>query len=509
MLTEARAWIYGLVSAAVVIVMAAPAPADWENPKVKPPQAAPQRRTAAEGAPPLPLPATPLRRSERKRQPAPPALIGMINFSDNQFKVVDGKRQQVNAFPTTQIDIERLMKFANGKLQIHYRYVPTSLDQFSWDPSELPLLYLTGWTAMPQLSEQMLGKLRRYLYDGGTLVLHAQCGRPEFVSTARKEIGRLFPDRELLPIDTDSPLFHAYFDIGEMRVRKDADPFKSMPPYLEAIYLGCRPAVIFSPIDLNCAWDVEKDPIVGGILYHQDDAVKLGVNIITTTLANLQYARAWGTQKIFHEQADKTRDQLVIAQIIHNGDWDPTPHALPNLMKYIQQNTTLNVQFKREAVDPADVDVFKHPVLYITGLRDFKFTDAQVNRLRTYLQSGGVLVGDSAAGVKAFDVAFRREIKRVLPSAELKGLDAEKSALFQMPFKIKTVDYENLVKVQNPLLNTPAMEGIEIDGQLGVIYSPLSLGNGWEQLKFAYNRGYAADDALRLGVNVFAYALTH
>lgn len=504
-----RKTIGGLLACAMVACVVAPVLAEFENPKVKPPKAAPQRRTAAEGVPPLPLPATPLRRSERKRQPAPPALVGMINFSDTRFKLVDGQRQRVSAFPTTQIDIERLMKFANSKLRIRYRYVPTSLSQFSWDPAELPLLYLTGWTPMPELSDAMAGKLRRYLYDGGTLVLHAQCGRPEFVQTARREIARLFPDRELAPIDTDSPLFHAYFDIATMRVRKDADAFKSMPPYLEAVYLGCRPGIIFSPIDLNCGWDVERNPIQGGILYHQDDATKLGVNIITTVLANLQYARAWGTQKLFHEQGDKTRDQLVIAQVRHNGDWDPTPHALPNLMKYIQQKTTLNVQFKRQSVDLADVDVFKHPVLYITGLRDFKLTDAQVARLRTYLTSGGVLLGDAAAGRKAFDVAFRREIQRVLPQSALKPLEPGKSPVFQMPFKVTTVDYENLVKAQNPTLNVPALEGIAIDGQLGVIYSPLSLSNGWEQLKFAYNRGYEADDALRLGVNLFAYALTH
>jgi hypothetical protein len=223
----------------------------------------------------------------------------------------------------------------------------------------------------------------------------------------------------------------------------------------------------------------------------------------------LQYARAWGTTKIFHEQAEKTRDQLVIAQIIHGGDWDPTPHALPNLMKYIQQNTTLNVQFKREAVDASAADVFKHPVLYLTGLRDFKFTDAQVQRLSAYLKAGGVLVADAAAGRKAFDVALRREIKRVLPQADLKPIDPRTSPLLQMPFKIQTVEYENLVKAQNPDLNVPALEGITIEGQLGVIYSPLSLANGWEQLKFAYNRGYASDDALRIGVNIFAYALTH
>jgi hypothetical protein len=502
----------GLFTATAVclaVCLAGTAWADFDNPKAKiPPVAKPQRRSGAEGFAPLPLPVTPLRRSELKRQPAPPALVGMINFSASQFKIVDGQRQEVGGFPTTQIDIERLMNYANSQLKINYRYMGMSLDGFSWDPTELPLLYLTGWTALPPLSDDLVAKLRQYLINGGTLVIHAQCGREEFVASARREIARILPNHPLAALDTDSPLFHAVVDIKEMRVRKDREDFKTIPPYLEAVYLGCRPAIIFSPIDLNCGWDVVNRPIDGGILYHQDDALKLGLNIIAVTLADLQYARSWGTEKIYHQQDDRTRDQLVIGQIIHNGDWDPTPHALPNLMKYVHQNTTLNVQFKRQAVDLSDAEAFEHPVLYMTGLRDFTFSEAQVQRLRNFLTGGGVLIADAAAGNKAFDVAFRREMHRVLSDQELKPLPLD-SPLYQMPYAIRTVEYTPLVSAQGGKITAPLLEGISLGGQLAVIYSPLGLSNGWEQLDYAFNRGYADTDALRLGVNILSYALTH
>ncbi len=480
----------------------------FENPKVKPPIARPHRRAAAESLPPLPLPATPLRRSERKRQPAPPALVGLINFSQTRFKIVDGKREKVKSFPTTQVDIEQMMRFANSRLKIRYRYMNTSFEKFSFDPTELPLLYITGWTPMPKLSDEIIAKLRRYLYDGGTLVLHAQCGRAEFYESAKENVMRIFPKRKLAMLDTDSPLFRAYMPLDRVRIRKDDKPLLHSPPLLRAVYLGCRPAIILSEIDLNCSWDVVKKPIQGGTLYHRDDGLILGANIITATLANFQYARAWGREKLYPEQNEKSRDQLVIAQVTHGGDWDPTPHALPNLMKYIQTQTTLNVQFKRCIVDLSDVDVFQYPVLYMTGLRDFKLTKGQVGRLRTYLNSGGMLLADSAAGKKAFDTAFRREIKRVLPKKELEVLSAD-SPIYQMPFKIKTVDYTELIKAQDPKLNTPRLMGIVIDGQLGVIYSPESFACGWEQLGFAYNRGYSDTDAIRLGVNILAYSMTH
>ena len=483
--------------------------AGWENPKAQPhPKAKPQRRTAAESLPPLPLPATPLRRSERKRQPSPPNLVGMVNFSERRFVQKNGKRVAASAFPTTVIDIERLISYANERLKIRYKYVPIQLEKFSWDPRTLPLLYVTGWTPMPKLSDETILSLKRYLYDGGTLVIHAQCGREEFRTTALREIKRIFPNRQLSAIDSDSPLFSAYYPIKTMRVRKDKNPFQNMKPYLEAIYLGCRPAIIFSPIDLNCGWDVAKNPIEGGVLYHQDDAVKLGVNIITSVLANMQYARAWGVQKVYHQQGKPSSDNLVIGQIVHNGDWDPTNHGLPNLMKYIAKNTTLKVQFKREAVELGSSKLFQYPVLYMTGLRDFKLTEAEVVQLRKYLIGGGVLIADSAAGRKAFDVAFRRELKRALPKHKIDRIKGD-SQIYQMPYTVRTVNYSDMVKATSPDLNAPTLEGVKIDGQLGVIYSSLGLGNGWEQLGFAYNRGYSDADAIRIGVNALAYAMTH
>jgi hypothetical protein len=53
------------------------------------------------------------------------------------------------------------------------------------------------------------------------------------------------------------------------------------------------------------------------------------------------------------------------------------------------------------------------------------------------------------------------------------------------------------------------LEAIEVDGQYPVIYSALSLSAGWEQLPRAYNKGYADQDALKLGVDVLMYVVSH
>jgi len=476
---------------------------DFKNPKANiPPKATPQRRNSGEGVPPLPLPATPLRRSEKKREPSPPALVGTVTFSPQSLR---GTKLE---WETTIIDIEKWVEWTNGQLNQKYRFVQTDFSKFSYDPSELPILYFTGWKPLPQFDDGTIQNIRQYLMNGGTWVVHSSCGRPEFNESFRREIARIFPDRELAPIPTDHPLFSTYYPIDTMRVRKGTDAWKQIPPYLEVVNIGTRAAVIFSPIDLSTGWDAESNPIEGGILYDQHDALKLGSNIVTYVLAEYQYGRFFDHQKVYHQATDATRDQLVLGQIVHNGDWDPTPHGLPNLLKAVDQSTTLSVQFKRVAVDPGEADIYDFPVLYMTGLRKFQFSDEARKRLREYLDNGGTLVVDCAVGSTEFDVAFRGEMKKLYPDRELKDVPLD-HPIFTYVEDVTRVQLAPLARALVPGLESPRLEAIEIDGIMPVLYSPLSLSAGWEQLPRAYNKGYADSDALRIGVNIFMYVVTH
>ncbi|MGA2500016.1 MAG: DUF4159 domain-containing protein [Tepidisphaeraceae bacterium] len=476
---------------------------EFQNPKAAiPPKGAPQRHNAGEGVPPLPLPATPLRRSEKKREPSPPALVGNMTFSD-----ISAKKAGLN-WETTIIDLEKWVHFTNDQLSQRYRFVNTDFGKFTYDPTELPIIYFTGWKPLPQFDEGTIQHMRKYLMDGGTWVVHSNCGRPEFNNSFRREIARMFPDREMAAIPTDHPIYSAFYKIHEMSVRKGKEPWQKVPPYLEVINVGTRAAVIFSPIDLSCGWDANANPIEGGILYGQDDALKLGSNIMTYCLAEYQYGRFFANQKIYHQASDATRDQLVLGQIMHNGDWDPTPHGLPNLLKNIDQSTTLHVQFKRVAVDPEKGDIFSFPVLYMVGQRKFQFNDATRKRLREYLDNGGVMVVDCAVGSSEFDQAFRDEIKQIYKDRQLKPLAAN-HPLFNFINDTRSVQLAPLAKTLFGNIAQPRLEVIEVDGMLPVIYSRLSMSAGWEQLPRAYNVGYADDDAVKLGVNVLMYVTSH
>ena len=490
------------VLATLAAAVALPALADWENPKaVVPPQAHQNRISGGESFPPLPLPATPIRRTERKREPAPPALVGKINLN-----IMDGEK--VSNYPTVSLDIENLMNWTNAQLHLHYRFVDTDLSKFSYSPTELPVLYLTGWTPLPQFSDKIKEKLREYLMAGGTLVVHANCGRPEFNASFRKLQGELFPDRPMAPIPLDHPLYSCMNKIKTMKMREGKGEWTEQVAYLEAMNIGCRAAIIFSPIDISWGWDANAHPIEGGKLYDQGDSLRLGSNILTYVLANYEYARAFEIEKIYHQADLATRDQLVVAQLEHNGDWDPTPHGLPNLLKFIDTNSTLNVQFKRETVSLDNVDVLKQPLLYMTGLRNFGLSDKEKKHLADYLNAGGILFAESAMGSSSFDESFRKTIAEIMPNNKLEVLKPG-HAIFSNVFKLKDVEYSPVIQAAEPDLHEPLLEAVIKDGAPVVIYSRISLSNGWEHLPNPYAKAYGDTDALKLGTNILVYSLTH
>ena len=218
--------------------------------------------------------------------------------------------------------------------------------------------------------------------------------------------------------------------------------------------------------------------------------------------------RFLSSTKIYHEAAAPTRDDFVFAQIIHDGDWDPDPSGVHNLLKFAKDNSTLEVKFKRENVRLKDPKTATYPLLYITGHYDFAWSPDETAALQHYLKAGGLLLADSCCGRIAFDMAFRREMAKALPGTHLEKLPLD-HPIYHCHYDIKQVDYTPRVREDYGSINTPPLEGITLDGRLAVIYSRFDLGNGWEQFPHPYSYGLKDESALTIGTNVIVFTLTH
>jgi hypothetical protein len=470
-----------------------------------PPQAKPQGRTGGESFPPLPLPVTPLRRTEKKRPPAPPALVGKMALGPTRFVTREGKRISYRDWMTDPADVKNLLEWTNHQLGIHYRAVEADFANFSFDPREIPTLLFSGHNHF-QLDDEVRTRLARYILDGGTVLGDACCGWPDFDESFQREMAALFPDRPLRQLLPDDPLFSTYYKLDDFEYQQEDGSRYRDAPCLQGISIGCRLGVIHSPVDLTCGWDGHDHP--RGLRVVANQARQIGANEITYLLGNYQLARFLSSTKVYHEATAPTRDDFVIAQLIHEGDWDPDPSALHNLLRFARDHSTLEVKFKREHVLPHDPRIANYPVLYMTGHFDFSWNDEQATRLRHYLRAGGMLLADSCCGRLAFDRSFRQGLARVLPDHQLTPVPAD-HPLLHNHFEIDQVAYTPRAREDFGDLRTPRLEGITLDGRLAVVYSRFDLGNGWEQFPHPYSYGLESEDALEIGTNVLVHAVTH
>jgi len=470
-----------------------------------PPKAKPQHRTGGESFAPLPLPVTPLRRSEKKKPPSPLAVIGKMAMGPIKWITQDGKRVKARDWMTDPADVDTLLKWTNEKLGVNYRSIEADFVHFSYDPRELPALLFAGHDDF-QLDDEIRAKLAGYVRDGGLIIGDACCGWKNFAEAFRREMALIFPGRPLRKALPEEPLYCSYYKLGDLTYKKADGSTFTEEPCLETIDFGCRSGVIFSPRDLTCGWDGHEHP--AGTRVVIDQARQVGANLVTYLLGTFQLGRFLSTTKVYYEATAPSRDDFIFAQLKHEGDWDPDPSAVHNLLKYARDNSTLEVKFKRENLGLKDSRTATCPLLYMTGHREFHWDQEEVGRLQRYLRAGGILLVDACCGRMSFDLAFRREISKALPDNKLVSLPLD-HPVYHCHYDIEQVEYTPRVREDFGPLSTPELEGVMIDGRLAVIYSKFDLGNGWEQFPHAYSYGLKDEAALQIGTNVIVYAVTH
>lgn len=472
-----------------------------------PPEGKPQRIKGGESVPPLPLPATPLRRTERKREPSPPTLIAKIMWGETHVtKTESGKDYKWADWNLDPSDLQRLLKIANQNLGIKYRYVPMDLAAFSYDPLEIPILYITGKKGI-RFTDQQRAKIRKYVLDGGYVWGDSCSGADAFTDAFRKEMAAIFPDYPLVRLPPDHPIYRCHNKIEEITIiQRDGKSVKS-PPVLEGIYIGCRTGVIFTPADMSCGWDSSHVPH-DAYAVEGNTAVRIGVNMIAYCLAYSDLGQFIRNRIAIQSTDENVKGDFVFAQVMYKGNWDPDPSAFSNVLKETISKSNVKVKLARKVLSLTDPALMSTPFIYITGHGEFVLSEPEVDALKKFISNGGTLLADACCGDLSFDTSFRREMKKVFGESELQRLTNE-HPIFSSFHKIEAVQYSAQTLATFGEMNAPLLEGIMVKNELRIIYSRFGLGCGWEGADHPYSYMYSPQDALRLGVNIIVYVLTH
>ena len=197
------------------------------------------------------------------------------------------------------------------------------------------------------------------------------------------------------------------------------------------------------------------------------------------------------------------QEKLTIAKLQYNGggDWYANKTALPNLIRFCNQNLQTNIDEEERVVAIGSPEIFDYPFVYMTGHGNVVFSTQEAQNLRNYLISGGFLHIDDNYGL---DQYIRLEIKKVFPELEWIELPHE-HPIYHQKYTFKN----GLPKIHEHDNKPPQGFGLIYEGRLVCFYSYESdLGNGWEDQRIHKDPQEVREKALKMGANIISFAFT-
>lgn len=194
---------------------------------------------------------------------------------------------------------------------------------------------------------------------------------------------------------------------------------------------------------------------------------------------------------------------LTVGRIHYDGggDWYADPSSLPNLLRAVRERTRLRTTERERVVRLADPALWETPYLFMTGHGNVLLQPDEAVALRAHLERGGFLHADDCYGM---DTSFRREVRKVFPDRPLVEVPLSHPiyhVVYEMPHGVPKVHEHDGLPAQG--------FGIFLDGRLALYYSyQTDLGDGWEDPEVHRDPEPVREQAIRMGVNLFVYAVS-
>ena len=484
-----------------------------EAPPPPPAKSPPKMQTSGEDTDILPD-TGPVMRKTQERTPPPPTnltIMYKVEYGETlEYVHPDGRVQKFEQWKSFQNDAYNLVTATNVRLADgnNYQYATRKLAAGGFDPVDIPILFMAGDYDFT-FSDKEVENLRKFIVDGGTIIFNAARGRDEFSQAVAREMRRVFPGKLFMRLPMDHPVFNARYRITQVLSMVNGVQFQQ-PPEVYSMDIGTRAAAILVPGGMGTAWSGEQYHPAGKHVVGES-AVRLGVNLIAYTLGSTEYGKFLAQEFPTYQGKTREGDVFKYVQAKYTGSWDLNPAIQNTVQQSLHDNTreVVHVDYGPQTVTFDDQQLGNYPLVFMTGHYDFQLAPAEIENLATYLNNGGTLVATAAAGLKPFDTAFRREIKRVIPKGELIKLPPSHPLFTTGWNPLEKVAYSPAALRDNPGLEYPEVWGLFIDDRLVVIYSPFDLMSGMNRENNAYAKGLAPDDATRLVLNFITYSLSN
>lgn len=170
--------------------------------------------------------------------------------------------------------LPNLIQYCNQNLKTNINEEPSTIEVGSPEIFNFPYIELTGHGNIV-FSESEAQNLKLYMEAGGFLHVDDNYGLDEYF---RREIKKVFPNRELIELPPSHPIFHQHYDFNQGLPKIHEHDGK--PAQAFGIFIEDRLVCLYTyECDLGDGWEdeeVHNDPFEV-----REKALKMGANIIS------------------------------------------------------------------------------------------------------------------------------------------------------------------------------------------------------------------------------------
>jgi hypothetical protein len=203
--------------------------------------------------------------------------------------------------------------------------------------------------------------------------------------------------------------------------------------------------------------------------------------------------------------------EFVFARLRYeSGDWDYNPKVAANVLNSVIEYTTIKV-FPEEVVIPASSDeLLAFPFLFMTGHKLVRFSAKERERLRAFVEHGGLLFSDdcnhdiNGLYARSFEHEMLATFGDPGKLPKLPNTHALYRAFFRFDDGPPQTSHE--LNGWGDDLVHDYLRGLERRGRLGVLYSNKDYGCEWDY--DWRNKRFQRDDNTKFAVNIVVHAMT-
>ena len=105
-----------------------------------------------------------------------------------------------------------------------------------------------------------------------------------------------------------------------------------------------------------------------------------------------------------------------------SGDWNQRPRDVANVTRWIGRQGERYLSWQVVDLGASAQDLLDAPILYLSGSSQLPLGEAEVAKLRQFVEDGGLILGNADCGKKAFAESFRRLGEDMFPAYAFREL---------------------------------------------------------------------------------------